>query len=54
MKIQFSTNFSSISIAEKQMEIYKNKALEELRDFKDGEIKDSLIACAKYATVRDH
>jgi len=43
-----------ITYAEKQMEIYKNKALEELSDFKDGEIKDSLMACVKYATVRDH
>ena len=56
--IQFITQFireeGGIAYAEKQMAIYKNKALKELSYFKNGEIKYALIACAEYATVRNH
>jgi len=51
---QFVHEHGGIAYAEKQMEMYKNKALEELKDFKDSEVKVSLIACAEYATSRDH
>ena len=49
----FAHQSGGVNYALSQMELYKNKAIEELNGFPDSEIKNSLIACADYAASRD-
>lgn len=42
-----------IAYVEKQMDIIKTKAIDELKEFPDNEIKDSLIKCAEYSIFRN-
>ena len=55
--IQFITRFSvdngGVEYALTRMEEYKNKAIEELNDFADSDIKRSLIKCAEYTASRE-
>src|SRR5665647_3947787 len=54
--VQTITHFAhengGVIYAEKQMEIYKNKAIEELNGFADSDVKNSLILCAEFAASR--
>ena len=50
---QFTHREGGVKYATEQMEIYKNKAIEELNGFADSEVKKSLILCAEYAGSRD-
>lgn len=50
---QFTVRNGGIDYATKLMEKFKNKAIEELSIFEDGEIKQSLILCAEYAAFRE-
>jgi octaprenyl-diphosphate synthase len=50
---QFAHDKGGINQAINQMELYKNKAIEELNGFKDSEVKKALILCAEYAASRD-
>jgi len=54
--IQLITRFThqngGVVYAEKQMEAFKNKAIEELNGFADCDVKKSLILCAEYAASR--
>ena len=43
-----------VAYAEDQMELYKNKAIEELNGFADGDVKKSLILCAEFAASRSN
>lgn len=49
---RFAIENGGVEYAKERMEAYKNKAIEELRGFADGEIKDALIACAEFAVSR--
>lgn len=49
----FVLNNGGISYVEKQMNKLKLKAIEELKEFPDNEIKDSLIKCAEYSISRN-
>ena len=49
----FTHKAGGVKYATEQMEIYKNKAIEELNSFADSEVKKSLILCAEYAGSRD-
>ncbi len=51
--IRFTHENGGVAYAEKQMEAYKNKAIEELNGFADSDVKKSLILCAEYATSRE-
>ena len=42
-----------VEYALKQMNLFKNKAIEELNGFADSDIKKSLVLCAEYAASRD-
>jgi len=35
------------------MEVFKNKAIEELNGFADSDVKKSLVICAEYAATRE-
>ena len=43
-----------VAYAEDQMELYKNKAIEELNGFADGDVKKSLFLCAEFAASRSN
>jgi len=49
---RFAIDNGGVNYAEKQMLIFKNKAIEEIKCFPDSDIKKSLIACAEYAISR--
>jgi octaprenyl-diphosphate synthase len=49
----FTHKEGGVKYATEQMEIYKNKAIEELNGFADSDVKKSLILCAEYAASRD-
>lgn len=49
----FAHNNGGVEYAQRQMEIYKNKAIEELKIFPDSNVKKALIVCAEYAANRD-
>lgn len=49
---QFAIENGGVEYAQQRMEAYKNKAIEELKGFADGDIKDALIACAEFAVSR--
>ena len=55
--IQFITRFAlengGVEYALAQMELFKNKAIEELNGFDDSEVKQSLIKCAEYTASRE-
>ena len=48
----FAIEKGGVKHAETKMEEYKKKAIEELNDFPDGDIKNALIACADFAVDR--
>jgi len=50
---QFVHNNGGVAYAEKQMEVFKNKAIEELNGFADSDVKKSLVICAEYAATRE-
>jgi octaprenyl-diphosphate synthase len=49
----FTYNSGGVDYAIAQMDAFKNKAIEELNGFADGDVKRSLILCAEYAANRD-
>ena len=55
--IQFITRFAlengGVEYALAQMELFKNKAIEELNGFDDSDVKNSLIKCAEYTASRE-
>jgi len=55
--IQFITRFAlengGVEYALAQMELFKNKAIEELNGFDDCDVKKSLIKCAEYTASRE-
>lgn len=51
--IRFAHENGGVAYAEKQMEAFKNKAIEELNGFADSELKQSLILCAEFAASRE-
>jgi len=55
--IQFITRFAlengGVEYALAQMELFKNKAIEELNGFDDSDVKKSLIKCAEYTASRE-
>jgi len=55
--IEFITHFAfekgGVDYAIDQMEVYKNKAIEELNGFVDSETRQSLILCAEFAASRN-
>lgn len=57
VNIKIITDFvlknGGISYVEKQMDLLKTKAIDELKGFPDSEIKDSLISCAEYSILRN-
>ncbi|ODT56025.1 MAG: hypothetical protein BGP01_08420 [Paludibacter sp. 47-17] len=53
MVTRFAIDSGGLRYAQKMMEEYKNKAINALRDFTDGEAKEALIACAEYAVSRE-
>ncbi len=50
---RFAHESGGVDYALSQMEVFKNKAIEELNGFADSEVKKSLILCAEYAASRD-
>jgi len=50
---QFTIKNGGIEYAQNQMNIFKNKAIDELNGFADSDVKNSLILCAEYAAGRD-
>lgn len=52
MVTRFAIDSGGLRYAQEMMEEYKNKAINALRDFADGEAKEALIACAEYAVAR--
>lgn len=55
--VNFITHFvhenGGVAYAERQMEVYKNKAIEELKGFADSDVKKSLILCAEFSASRN-
>lgn len=49
---RFAHDMGGVNYAIEQMELYKNKAIDELNGFEDSEMKQSLILCAEYAASR--
>lgn len=49
---QFAHESGGVAYALQQMELFKNKAINELNDFASSEVKESLILCAEYAASR--
>jgi len=49
---RFAHDFGGIDYAISQMELFKNKAIEQLAFFEESEIKNSLICCAEFAANR--
>lgn len=50
---QFTLQKGGVDYAIEQMEVYKNKAIDELKGFEESDIKQSLIMCAEYAASRN-
>lgn len=53
MVTRFAIDGGGLQYAQEMMEEYKNKAIDALRDFANGEAKAALIACAEYAVTRE-
>jgi len=51
---QFTHKQGGIAKALEAMELYKNKAIEELNGFTDSTIKNALIMCAEFAAFRNN
>lgn len=51
--MKYARDKGGVDYAEKKMNFYLEKAIEELNDFADSEIKKSLIMCAEFATSRN-
>lgn len=49
---RFAIENGGVEYAEKRMEEYKNKAIDELKGFANGEIKEALMACVEFAVSR--
>jgi len=49
---KFAIDNGGLIYASEQMEIYKNKAIDELNGFADSDVKKSLILCAEFAASR--
>lgn len=49
---RFTHENGGVIYAEEQMDKYKNKAIDELNDFVDSDVKNSLILCAEFAASR--
>lgn len=49
---RFAREMGGVDYAIEQMEVYKNKAIEELNSFEDSDMKKSLVLCAEYAASR--
>jgi octaprenyl-diphosphate synthase len=52
MVTRFAIESGGLKYAHECMEVYKNKAIEALNGFEDGEVKQALIDCAVYAVER--
>lgn len=50
---RFAHDNGGIDYSIKQMELYKNKAIDELNSFAESDVKQSLILCAEYVASRD-
>lgn len=50
--MQFAHNNGGVKYAENLMIVNKNKAIEKLNDFPDGNVKDALILCAEFSAAR--
>jgi len=50
---QFAHDNGGIDYAISKMELFKNKAIEQLAYFEESEIKTSLLLCAEFATSRN-
>jgi octaprenyl-diphosphate synthase len=50
---QFVHNNGGVTYAEQKMEEFKNKAIEELSGFADGDVKKSLVIYAEYTASRE-
>lgn len=53
MVTRFAIDNGGLKYAQECMELYKNKAIEALSGFADGEVKQAMIACAGYAVSRN-
>ncbi|HET9571371.1 MAG TPA: polyprenyl synthetase family protein [Bacteroidales bacterium] len=53
MMTQFAHDHSGIDYAISKMDFFKMEAIKQLSNFKDGEIKNSMIACAEFAASRN-
>ena len=49
----FAHKNGGVEYALQQMEVYKNKAIEELNSFVDSDVKNALILCAEYSASRE-
>jgi len=52
--VDFVHQQGGVSYAQTQLDIYKNKAINELNDFADSEVKQSLIQCVEYAANKEY
>ncbi|MGB4415724.1 MAG: polyprenyl synthetase family protein [Paludibacter sp.] len=50
--MQFSRDKGGVDYAARCMDEYKNKAIEELNDFPDSDVKRALVLCVEFATER--
>lgn len=50
--MQFAHNKGGLEYAARLMNEYKNKAIAQLTDFQDGNVKQSMILCAEFAASR--
>jgi octaprenyl-diphosphate synthase len=50
---KFAIQYGGVKYALEQMQVFKNKAIEELNGFADSDIKKSLILCAEYTASRE-
>ena len=50
---EFTHKNGGVKYAISQMQVFKNKAIEELNGFADSDVKKSLVLCAEYAANRE-
>jgi octaprenyl-diphosphate synthase len=51
--LDFTRKNNGIELAQAKMEIYKNKAIEQLNDFEDNDVKSALLEILEYTVKRD-
>ena len=51
--MEFARNNGGVDYANNCMETYKNKAIAELNNFADSDVKEALIMCAEFAAGRN-